>query len=138
MTSCLKPGLRQGGILFLIVLTTGCVTVDLVKGFEQNIKGKWRAEGEGTAGSLLNFKKDRAYQADLNGDSVPEVLGEYGISSNRIWITYLEGSISERCRQPGIYDYKISGTNLVFTLVGDQCQERVELLKKPFGWPGRV
>lgn len=130
-----------GLLLGMGLLFAGCEAVERAQGhyspfifFNPNpFVGKWISQDAEQGMATLNFRRDRVYELDVEGDGVPDVWGRYQIIFEKEIVFKAEGgNISHDCYQSGIYNYRFSWSRVRYYLIGDQCTSRKQLLSAPW------
>ena len=91
------------------------------------VAGTWtKSMGERTI--KFTLKKDHTYQVDFAGDEGIDVSGEFEISGTRITFNDDEGAYSQNT-PPGVYEFKLSDSSLVFKWIDDPAADRSMLVE---------
>ncbi len=111
------------------VLMSGCTLMEMVRETYVPLVGSWKLKDSSQGSMTVTFSKNQAYEVDTDGNGTKDIWGQYKVTFNN-QITFRDegGDIGRDCFQEGIYSYKISGGELQYTLIGDQCADRIKAL----------
>lgn len=76
----------------------------------------------------FTLKADHTYQVDFIGDEGIDVSGKFEISGTRITFNDDEGDYSQNA-PPGVYEFKLSDSSLVFKWIDDPVTDRSMLVE---------
>lgn len=90
---------------------------------EEDITGKWLMD---TAyGPLaIHFMEDGTYNVDLGNDGEIDVFGNYTLSNGEVTFKDNGGKMACPPELEGIYSYTLTGDEMIFHLVSDDCEDR--------------
>lgn len=93
---------------------------------DTSIVGTWGiSAGERTY--AFTFTADGKYLVDFGGDGKIDVYGTYSVSQNQVTIKDTNGDMACRGDKGGTYQYAVSGNQITFTMVNDDCNFRLSL-----------
>ncbi len=111
-----------------IIILICLILVSWVKDFkpltpfqELQITGIWQKQPGHTITFTITAENKQQY--DYKYDSELHVWGSYELTGKRILLNDIGGNM---CPGTGTYNYEIHNDTLKFTLVGDDCEGRIE------------
>ena len=73
------------------------------------------------------MKADGTFDVDRNHDGKRDIWGTYTVTGDTVTIQGTGGKTPTGCKGPGVYKFsRASGNTLAFTLVKDNCKERIK------------
>lgn len=92
------------------------------------LAGKYESDALDEAWTIIFFKNGNIH---LLRDGEKEVQSSYKVKGNQITVQDLDGKLASE--KPGIYKFQIKDEQLIFTLVKDDAEDRVEVVtSKPW------
>ena len=113
--------------LLSVVILSGCASVG-ASGTAGNVTGTWKFKDPNYGPQMLTFRRDGMYELDYDGNGVKDIWGTYRISQNWLIMNDIGGDFIFDCGQQGAYYYKVTGKELTFILMADQCPSRHEAM----------
>jgi hypothetical protein len=129
--------MKRNSIILILLLSfslVGCSIYQRVQGTYIDVVGTWKYKDESFGSPVtLTMNRDYTYQLDTNKDGKKDVWGTYKIFHNQIKFHDHDDSKSAKvCFEPGVYYYDVSGYDVYYQLVADQCPYRAAALS--YSW----
>ena len=87
-----------------------------------SIVAAWIRVVQGQGAVKIIFTAGGEYQVDMSNDGDIDGTGDYTLAGDQITMVD-HGTVS--CTGPGVYSFNIANNTLTFTLVQDNCNERL-------------
>jgi len=122
----MKPAIFSRALLLIAALLFSTVTCYGQDNPSNPLKGKWtKSMNELTASFVIS--SDNKWEVEFTGDDELDVWGSYVIAGNKITFTDEGGQYS--ADEPGVYEFKVDDTSLIFTMVDDPVYGRSMLVE---------
>ncbi len=120
-------GMRRWFLLPL--LCAGAVSVPLLPGcswlpWEHRPSSPLVGSWVNRVGAIWMIKADGTFDVDLKRDGKRDAWGKYMVDGDKVTIVSTGGIMPKDCQGEGIYHFRRSGPELIFTLVRDSCRLR--------------
>ena len=91
---------------------------------DMNIVGTWLKMGDRDQMMTLTLKSDQTYEVDFSGGSTRSVNGTYFAKAGQV--SFIDKGNERACSgMEGIYYYSVDESQLIFSVMEDECQDRI-------------